>query len=853
MRRAIATTLLFATTLSAQPAAPIHGFEDSAKQHALEKRFDEKLNRENLRNWMKRLTARPHHLGSAYGKENAEYIASLFRSWGYETQLERFDVLFPTPKTRVVELLAPERYTAKLHEPALREDATSGQDEILPPYNVYSVDGDVTGELVYVNYGLPKDYEVLARNGVDVKGKIVIARYGASWRGIKPKVAAEHGAIGCLIYSDPRDDGFYAGDTYPKGAYRSEHSVQRGSVADMPRYPGDPLTPGVAATENAKRLDVKTAPTLTKIPVLPISYGDALPLLRALGGPVAPAAWRGALPITYHLGAGPARVHLKVEFDWKIVPAYNVIARLRGSELPDQWIVRGNHHDAWVHGANDPISGLVAMMEEARAIGELAKSGMRPRRTLVYAAWDGEEQGLLGSTEWVEAHLPELREKAVVYINSDSNDRGFLEAAGSHTLERFVTEVARDVEDPQRGVSVLERLRARQLVEADSAKERRELRARKHLRLGALGSGSDYTPFLQHAGLASLNISYGGEGEYGVYHSAYDSFDHYTRFGDPNFDYGIVQAKTTGRMMLRLANADTLPFEASTLAATLARYVDDVARLEETTREETEDHNALLRATGLAADPTRPFVAPPKKSNVPHLELTSLRNAAERLKNAAEQFDAMPSRDNRTMMRLERALTREEGLPQRPWYRHHVYAPGLYTGYGVKTLPAVREAIELRQWDEANRQAAVLADVLDGYTRLLDPQGAPQPSALHEEIAAADAALFGAYNARDLPRMMSFFAKDVEFYHDKDGLLGYAQIEAGFRNLFARNDGLRRDLVPGSRKVYPMGKDGAIETGVHRFCHVENGRDDCGVFQFSNVWRKIDGRWQITRLLSYDH
>ena len=722
MRRATALALLFATTLSAQSAAPpIYGFRDAAKQHALERQFDRKLNRDNLRDWMKRMTARPHHLGSAFGKENAEFMASLFRSWGYETAIERFDVLFPTPKTRVVELLAPERYTAKLEEPALREDATSGQrDEILPPYNAYSIDGDVTGELVYVNYGVPKDYEVLARHGIDVKGKIVIARYGGSWRGIKPKVAAEHGAIGCLIYSDPRDDGWFHGEVYPKGAFRNDQSVQRGSVADMPVFSGDPLTPGVGATQNAKRLDRSEAPTLTKIPVLPISYGDALPLLRALGGPVAPESWRGGLPITYHLGSGPARVHLKVEFDWKLAPAYDVIARLRGSDLADQWIIRGNHHDAWVHGANDPVSGLVAMMEEARAIGELAKSGWRPRRTLVYAAWDGEEQGLLGSTEWVETHLAELREHAVAYINSDSTDRGFLEAAGSHTLERFVTEVARDVEDPRRNVSVLERLRAKQLVDADSAADRKQLRERKHLRLGALGSGSDYTPFLQHAGIASLNIGYGGEGEYGVYHSAYDSFDHYTRFADPTFEYGVVQAKTTGRMMLRLANADFLPFEASTLAATVGRYLADIEKLEASTREETEDQNALLRERELAADPTKPFVASKPKSEVPHLELAPLRNAVARLKKAAEKFDAAPSRDDRTVMRLERALTRDEGLPQRPWYRHHVYAPGLYTGYGVKTLPAVREAIELRKWDEANAQIVVLAGVLDRYVRLLD-------------------------------------------------------------------------------------------------------------------------------------
>ena len=723
MRRLLASTLLLTTTLLAQtPPAPIYGFSDPAKQQALEAKFDATLNRANLESWMKRLAARPHHTGSPYDKENAEYIASLFKSWGYETAIERFDVLFPTPKTRVVELIAPERFTAKLTEPALSQDATSNQfSEILPPYNAYSTDGDVTAELVYVNQGIPRDYETLERNGIDVRGKIVIARYGGSWRGIKPKVAAEHGAIGCIIYSDPRDDGYFEGDVYPKGAFRSDQSAQRGSVADMPFYPGDPLTPGVGATPDAKRLDRADAKTITKIPVLPISYGDALPLLRALGGPIAPEKWRGALPITYHLGPGPARVHLKLAFDWKLTPVYNVIARMPGSDLADQWILRGNHHDAWVHGARDPISGMVALMEEARVIGELARSGWRPRRTLVFAAWDAEEQGLLGSTEWVETHLPELREHAVVYINSDSNGRGFLDAAGSHTLERFVNEVARDVEDPQRHVSVLERRRAYDLVNAETADDRRELRGRTTLRLDALGSGSDYSPFLQHAAIASLSIGYDGEGEYGVYHSAYDSIAHYLRFGDPNFNYGITQAKTTGRMMLRLANADFLPFEASTLAETVARYLTDVTKLAEKMRNESEEKNRQLRdrTMELAADPLKPFVAPKEDDAVPHLELAPLQNAVARLQKSARAFDAK-KKDDRTVMRLERALSRDEGLPGRPWYKHHVYAPGFYTGYGVKTLPGVREAIEQRKWAEANAQVVILAGVLNRYSEMLE-------------------------------------------------------------------------------------------------------------------------------------
>jgi len=719
MRRTLAVLLLLTTSLSAQTAA-IYGFRDAAKEQAIEAQFDAKLNRENLRTWMKRLTARPHHVGAAYGKENAEYIAALFKSWGYDTAIERFDVLFPTPKTRVVELLAPETYKAQLNEPALKEDATSNQlDEILPTYNAYSTDGDVTGELVYVNYGVPADYDVLAERGIDVRGKIVIARYGGSWRGIKPKVAAERGAIGCLIYSDPHDDGYFQGDVYPRGGFRSEHSAQRGSVADMPLHPGDPLTPGTGATPNAQRLTRETAQTITKIPVLPISYADALPLLRNLGGPLAPEQWRGSLPITYHLGAGPARVHLKLEFDWKIVPAYDVIARLRGSELPDQWIVRGNHHDAWVHGAMDPISGMVALMEEARAIGELAKTGWRPRRTLVFAAWDAEEQGLLGSTEWVETHLPELKEKAVMYINTDAYGRGFLYAGGSHTLERFVTEVARDVQDPLRKASVLERARAYEIVNAESSDQRRELRNTPLLRLDALGSGSDYSPFLQHAGIASLMIGFGGEEKYGVYHSAYDSFDHFTRFVDPNFDYGIAQAKITGRMMLRLANADFLPFEATTLADTVSRYLGEVTRLAERMRAETEEETELAKLRELAADPEETFVAKKAEAAVPHLELAPLQNAVARLQKNAKTFDAAKSRDDRTVMRLERALTREEGLPGRPWYRHHVYAPGFYTGYGVKTLPGVREAIEQRKWSEANAQIAILAGVIDRYASLL--------------------------------------------------------------------------------------------------------------------------------------
>jgi N-acetylated-alpha-linked acidic dipeptidase len=730
------TTALFAQTANDKP---ILGFTAAtgAREHALEAQFDARLNRDNLRNWMQRLSARPHHLGSDYDRQNAEFIASLFRAWGYDTNIEEFQVLFPTPRKRLVELIAPERFTAKLFEPSVAQDATSGQtSEQLPVYNAYSVDGDVTGDLVYVNYGIPADYEELESRGVDVKGKIVIARYGGSWRGIKPKVAAEHGAIGCIIYSDPRDDGYFQGDVYPKGPYRNESGAQRGSVMDMPIHPGDPLTPGVGATANAKRLDRKDVDVFTKIPVLPISYSDALPLLRALDGQVAPPDWRGALPITYHLGPGPARVHMQLEFDWKLVPARDVIARLPGSDRADQWIMRGNHHDAWVNGADDPISGQVAMLEEARAIGELAKTGWRPRRTIIYCAWDGEEQGLLGSTEWAEQHADELRQHGVVYINSDSNGRGFLGAGGSHTLERLMTEVARDVKDPQRNVSVLERLRDREQVLARTPELRKEARERALIRLDALGSGSDFTPFLQHVGVASMNIGYGGEDGGGSYHSIYDSFDHYVRFVDPNFQYGIAQAETTGRLVLRLANADVLPIEFTTFADTLSRYLDELTKLAQTTRSDVEDRNRLIRerAFEIAADPTRTYVSPRPEPTPPFLNFAPLQNAISKLLRSAHDYDRGASSIasdapnasvraaalDQALMHIEQALTLPAGLPRRPWFRHQIYAPGFYTGYGVKTVPGVREAIEQKQWTEANQQIEVVSKLIENYAVQVD-------------------------------------------------------------------------------------------------------------------------------------
>jgi len=710
------------------------GFSDSStqSQRALESKFDSYLRAENLRERMKRLSARPHHVGSAYDKENAEFILSQFKAWGWDAQIEQFDVLFPTPKTRLVEMTAPERFTLKLNEPEVAGDSTSGQQsEQLPTYNAYSIDGDVTAPLVFVNYGVPADYEELAKQGVDVKGKIVIAKYGGSWRGIKPKVAAEHGAVGCIIYSDPRNDGYYQGDVYPKGAWRSENGVQRGSVMDMPVFPGDPLTPGVGATKNAKRLALKDATTLTKIPVLPISYSDALPLLRNLDGAVVPEQWRGALPITYHFGGNTPTVHMKLAFNWDTKTIYDVIAKMKGSERPDEWIIRGNHHDAWVNGADDPLSGQVAMMEEARAIGELAKTSWRPKRTLVYCAWDGEEEGLLGSTEWVETHADELSQKAVAYINSDTNGRGFLGIGGSHTLEKFMNEVARDIPDPETKMTVWERSRAVEIVNG-SPTVRKEAMERSDQRIDALGSGSDYTPFLQHLGIASLNIGFGGEDGGGSYHSIYDSFDHYTRFGDPNFEYGVALAKVGGHAVLRLADAETLPFDFTNFADTISQYVGEVTRLADTMRDDTRTSNQSISSGMLKGvqDPTKTFVVPAVKDDVPYLNFAPLQNALAKLNKSAARFKkASAGRSlsknqqeelDAILFKSERALTDPSGLPRRNWFRHQIYAPGFYTGYGVKTLPGIREAIEQRNWKEAAEEIEVVSKTIDGFAAQID-------------------------------------------------------------------------------------------------------------------------------------
>ena len=750
---AAGTAVNTTTTTDGAAAATLFGFNaaDSARERSLEQRFDASLSAADLRAWLRTLSSAANHVGSPHDKANAEYVRDLFKQWGWDARIEEFEVLYPTLKAHTLEMVAPSHFVASLTEPPVEGDRTSAREDALRPYNEYGADGDVTGELVYLNYGMPEDYKALARRGVDVRGKIVITRYGEGWRGLKPKLAQEHGAIGCIIYSDPYDDGYARGAVYPRGGWRPPPGVQRGSVLDMTIYPGDPLTPGVGATKDAKRLPLADARTILKIPVIPISYADAQPLLEALSGPVAPKKWRGSLPITYRLGPGPAYVHLAISSDWSLKPLYDVIARIPGKGSPDEWVVRGNHRDAWVFGAWDPLSGQVAMLAEAKAIGALLKSGWRPQRTLIYASWDGEEPGLLGSTEWAEEHAAELKRKAVLYLNSDTNARGFLAPEGSHSLQHLLNDVASAIRDPEAGVSTQARLRGHMLVEGfekeptderdlaeEKARNARIAAAGGDLPIGALGSGSDYTPFLQHLGLATLSIEYRGEDDQqGVYHSKYDSFDHYLRFGDPHFVYGIAEAETAGHVVLRMADAAVLPLEFTAFAETVSDYLGQLRKLIEEKRSHATELDRLLddKAFVLSEDPTRVVLPPQREEAVPEIDFAPLASVIARLKTSARGYDAaygklvagelklsaaQRSELNRLLQGMEQKLTDVRGLPGRDWFRHLIYAPGVLTGYGVKTLPGVREAIEGARWAEASQYVAITAQVLAAYCDQLD-------------------------------------------------------------------------------------------------------------------------------------
>ena len=704
---------------------------DRLSQSELESEFDKTLNPENLDTWMKHMSSKPHHVGSPWSKQNAEYAANKFKEWGFESRVETFEVLVPFPKIRKLSMVAPEKVELKLFEPAVEGDRSSEMTkDVLPGYNAFSADGNVTGELVFVNYGLNEDYEELKRLGIDVKGKIVIAKYGRSFRGIKPKIAHEQGAIGCIMYSDPKDDGYVVGDVYPVGPYRNEFGIQRGSVLDMPARPGDALTPGYAATQDAERLSINEASTIMKIPVMPISYADALPLLKAIKGPVVPDSWKGGLPITYHIGPGPAKVNLHLEFDWSLRTAYNPVGRMKGSVYPDEWIMRGNHHDGWGHGASDPISGMVSLMEEARAIGELTKTGWRPKRTLIYAGWDAEEPGLLGSTEWVEYNLNDIREKMVVYINTDGTGVGYLSMGGSHSLEKFVNEVIRDVDDPVHDVSLDNRLRSRMRVREHNSGTFGEGREseRQDLRMYAMGAGSDYTAFLHHAGVPALNMAFGGESGGGSYHSLYDTYEHYKRFSDGKFIYGTTLSKVNGRLVLRLSEADILPFRFVNMVDNIGKFVEQNKKLSEDIRKSTKSLNDLLDNNDFAisSNPKKTYLPPKRLRQVPEFDFKPLDAALARLSTSAWKYEEAllkfqkgslsperKSKINALLRSVDQAFINSKGLPRRDWFKNMMYAPGYYTGYGVKTLPGIREGLEERKWNEVRVYIKEVSKALD--------------------------------------------------------------------------------------------------------------------------------------------
>ena len=717
---------VIATGQQPTPAADPLGFspQSAATEQTWESRFRTIPDAKIVHSNMMRLAAHPHNVGSAYQRNNAEWLVAQYKKWGWDAHIEQFDVLYPTPKERVLELVAPNKFVAKMDEPPLPDDPyTKEKSTQLPGYNVYTADGDVTAPLVYVNQGMPADYEVLERNGISVSGAIVISRYGGGWRGLKPKLAAEHGAVGCIIYSDPADDGYGPDEVLPKGPMRPPEGIQRGSVSDTTLYAGDPLTPGIGSVPGAKRLKISEAGTLMKIPVLPIGYGDAKPFLAALSGPAVPAEWRGGLPITYHFGPGPAKVHLKIVSDWGQKPVLDVIATMKGSEEPDEWIVRGNHYDGWVNGADDPISGQSALLEEARALGELYKQGWRPKRTLIYTAWDGEEPGLIGSTEWAETHAEDLLKHAAVYVNSDENGRGFFGAGGSHELEQLVNDVAKDITDPETKVSVWNRQQAAMLVRGGrrgGGAPREEAATQENLPIEAIGSGSDFAAFLDHFGIASLNLGYGGEDRGGTYHSAYDTPWFTDHFGDKEEVYGPIMAQTAGVFVMRFADADVLPYDFTAMARTLKQYDGELKALVKTLQKtaETRNRNIQMGLYALTDDPQKKLTPPPSLVPPPDMDFSGLDQAIAALDKASADFNharaAMETLSAQKRKALNEQLTTVDrkllgdGLPRRPWVKNLIYAPGVYAGYGVKTIPGVREALEEGRFPEASEQLVIV-------------------------------------------------------------------------------------------------------------------------------------------------
>jgi len=669
----------------------------------------------SAREHLRTLTAQPHVAGTKEDYDTAVYVRDRFREYGLPADIKEYDVLLPYPKQpSLVEMTAPRRESLAVHETVVPEDPTSSNPKIIPLFNGYSANGDVTGDIVYVNYGLPSDYNDLQKIGVDVKGKIALARYGNSFRGVKAKVAEEKGAAGLIIYSDPADDGYMQGDVYPKGPWRPASSAQRGSVQYLFQYPGDPLTPGEASVPGVKRLKISEATDLTRIPVQPISYGEARKLLEPLEGPIRPKGFQGGLPFPYHVGGtNKVRVHLKTDMDYQIRKIWDVIARIDGDDEKDRWVIMGNHRDAWTFGAVDPNSGSTAMLEAARAFGQLLKQGWKPRRTIILCSWDAEEYGLIGSTEWAEENAVELKSKAVAYLNVDVGVAGpHFNASSVPSLWRLIHQVTRDIRDPKTGKSVYQQWqdRARESRSEDDPNDTSATNIQgTDARIGALGSGSDYTPFLQHLGIPSTDMGFGGD--YGVYHSAFDSFYWMSHFGDPKFVYHIAAAQLWGTLAMRLADAQLLPFNYSDYAAQVRQFFTDSLRLAKRRNLGGFDEKQMMDAIdAFGREGTR--IEKNRQEILNQLERSA--STADR-----DRMAVKVRRINEALIGAERALTDTQGLRGRPWYKHQIYAPGVYSGYAALPLPDFRQALDDRNTANAQEGLNRIVQALKRATETL--------------------------------------------------------------------------------------------------------------------------------------
>jgi N-acetylated-alpha-linked acidic dipeptidase len=693
---------------SGPASSAIFGFRDSAAESALETRFlaapDPKLAEEHLRT----LTKVPHMAGTPEDKATADYVAQKFRDAGLDTEIVEYKVWINYPSEISVDLTAPAG--VEMHGPTrehVENDPFQDDPRVVMPFNGMSPSGDVEADVVYANYGTPDDFEKLEKLKVDVRGKIVLVRYGQNFRGVKAFVAQEHGAAGVIIYSDPADDGWRRGDKYPDGPWRPDTGVQRGSVGYMFEFPGDPTTPGAASLpslSDSKRVSPQDSPQIPKIPVTPLSYHDVWPMLQHLGGPDSPREWQGSLPFTYHVGPGPAKLKMHLKQDYQFRTLWDVIGRVRGNELPDEWVVAGNHRDAWVYGAVDPNSGTAAMLESVHGVGELLKSGWKPKRSLVFCSWDGEEEGLMGSTEWVEQHESELA-NSPAYFNVDVAVSGpKFGASGVPSLKQFLRDITKVVPSPKGGTVYDDWQKAAQpnasntQSPAEAIGDTRRLpnaQVKSDVPVGDLGSGSDYTAFLQHLGVPSTDIS--SSGPYGVYHSVFDNFAWFKKFGDPDFVYEQQMARILGLEAVRMADADVLPYDYEEYGKEITAYLEA----------------AHKRADSKFGDHALDFGPVMKAAS--HFESAGAKMLAKE-KNPPRD----PARMNLALRSTERSLLEPQGLPHRSWFRHAIYAPGEYTGYAAVVIPGVNEALDKGDSERARQQLAALAAALDRAAKTLD-------------------------------------------------------------------------------------------------------------------------------------